>query len=267
MLSVRKFLETLIIFARGRWVKWNFRNAVILNVNYRNTAFRIFMAILSGVFVGIFAWMFMGLWGYVFFLILKDISITNRIFASPVNWPLVPGYKLVGGVIDVAYPLAAGVTTTALLWSGRPNMWRRLIVYLFLMVIIAPMSWVNYAMSDQWLNIWVQAGLNIIISVFFLTVVNLFRSVRLASADVIAIQSISVLMLTSFGVFLPLFYTSVFLAYAVGAINHSQVLAISDRAPLLFVGGAGAVVTFLNQLDRMRKEPATLSNARRSAPH
>jgi hypothetical protein len=205
----------------------------------------------------------------VFFIALQLMDIGGDLFTTQIwitahnhdwllakeNWPTVPGYDLVGETIFWAYPACAGLIAVAVFWQGWPNAWKRAIVYLIIVILIAPISWVNYATSDQWLNLWIQALFNLLMAAFFLTVVYGLRSIKSDTPDLLAIQSVGILMLTSFGVFLPLFYTSVFLARATNAISHHQVSSISDNMPLLFAGGAGAVATFLAQLDKLRRQP------------
>ncbi len=190
--------------------------------------------------------------------IVQKAAITHKWLQAIDYWPIVPGYRIVGSTIIWAYPICAGVTTAALFWRGWPQFGGRAVIYVFLMLLIAPMSWINYATSDQWLNLWVQAAFNLLMAIFFLGVVNALRSIESKAPDFLAIQSVGILMLTSFGVFLPLFFTSLFLAYAAGVLNHQQIQTIPDQAPLLFAGGAGAIATFLAQLDRLRTMPVTV---------
>ncbi|WP_188263955.1 hypothetical protein [Pseudomonas sp. PSB11] len=212
-------------------------------------------ATMAGLIVFVIALLIMLIGSDVFTIVLQRATPLVAILLSPTNWPIVPGWKWIGGIVFWAYPACAGVLTMAFFWRGWPNAWRRALIYLSLIVLIAPMSWINYSASDQWLNVWVQAALNLGMAVFFLTIVYSLREINSKALDMKAIQSISILMLTSFGVFLPLFYTCVFLAYASGMVTHDQIQKINDQVPLLFAGGAGAVVTFLSNLESLRGRP------------
>ncbi|MFM0330085.1 hypothetical protein [Paraburkholderia strydomiana] len=132
-------------------------------------------------------------------------------------------------------------------------------------MLIAPISWINYEQSDQWLNLWIQAAFNLGMAVFFLMVVYGLREINAKAPDTKAIQSVAILMLTSFGVFLPIFYTSVFLAFESGMLTHHQIVQIPDKAALLFAGGAGAVATFLSQLEKIRGRPRAGEKVKSSA--
>lgn len=204
---------------------------------------------MAGFIVFAIAVLLMAIGSEVFTAALKHATFQYAFLLSQTNWPIVPGWRRIGGIVFWAYPACAGVLTMALFWRGWPSAWGRALVYLLLVMLIAPISWINYSASDQWLNVWVQAALNLGMAVFFLVIVYYLREINSKAPDVKAIQSVSILMLTSFGVFLPLFYTCVFLAYAIGMVTHDQIQKISDQVPLLFSGGAGVVVTFLHHLE------------------
>lgn len=223
-------------------------------------------AVLAGLLVFGIAILVMEVGSDIFTAALERAAMQHYdLLHSKTNWPIVPSYKMTGTVVSWAYPACAGIVTMALFWQGWPSAWGRAIIYSILVVLIAPMSWINYAQSDQWLNVWIQAAFNLAMAVFFLMIVYSLREINVKAPDTKAIQSVAILMLTSFGVFLPLFYTSVFLAFEFGMLSHDQIGRIPDKAPLLFAGGAGAVATFLSQLEKIRGRPRAGEKPKSSA--
>jgi hypothetical protein len=218
------------------------------------------VAVLAGVLVFVVALLIMTIGSNLFTGALWHHSMGHEWLRADENWPLVPGSIASASVVWWAYPACAGILTTALFWQGWPTYWRRALAYTLIVVLIAPMSWINYALSDQWLNVWIQTAFNLIMAIFFLMVVFGLRNIKSNSPDMLAIQSVGILMLSSFGVFLPLFYSCVFLAYASGMVTHVQIGKINDSIPLLFAGGAGAIVTFLGQLEKLRGDREPFGN-------
>jgi len=209
-------------------------------------------ALLAGLIVFYIALHVIVFGSQIFVYSLWHAAMQHAALRPAKNWPIVPGARLTADVVLFAYPACAGVVTTVLFWQGWPKFWGRAIVYSLVVVLILPISWINYARSDQWLNVWVQAAFNLALAVFFLMIVQGLRNIEPKAPDAKAMQIIGVLMLASFGVFLPLFFTAVFLAYASGMVTHDQIRKINEQVPLMFAGGAGAVATLLGLLEKIR---------------
>lgn len=178
---------------------------------------------------------------------------------SETNWPLVIGYDHIRALFLWSYPAVVAITTIVVFWNGRPSESGRTSLYLLLLAVIGPLTFINYLQSDQWLNLWVQAGFNLLVAFAGYVVVLHLQRVNSGAADVLALQSLAVFGITALLIALPLFYTTIFLSTALGFLDHKQVAAIGEKAPLVLAGGLGGVATFLGQLAKLRNpavEPA-----------
>lgn len=170
----------------------------------------------------------------------------------PENWPLVVDWARVGHIFFRGYPLGIGLTTTFFFWNGWPRESARLILYLLVLAIIGPLTYINYVQSDQWLNLWVQSGFNIFVAFCGYAAVIKIRTLRGDSADLLALQSLSILIITSLMIALPLFNTGIFLSVAFHIIDHHTVKSIPDKVPLAIAGAAGTVAVLLSNLEKLR---------------
>lgn len=170
----------------------------------------------------------------------------------PENWPLVVGYVHVDNLFFWGYPACVGLTTTFCFWNGWPRQAARLIVYLLILGIVGPLTYINYHYADQWLNLWVQAIFNIFVAFCGYTVVIKVKNIRAKAADALAIQSLSILTISALLIALPLFYTGIFLSVAFKLMDHTQVKSIGENVPLVVAGGAGAIAVLLANLERLR---------------
>jgi len=168
------------------------------------------------------------------------------------NYPLVVDFIRMGAVFYWGYPFAVALTTAFFFWRGWPREQPRLILYLLVLLTIGPLTYINYLVSDQWLNLWLQAAFNLFVAFSGYTIVLKIRALRTTAADASALKSLSILALTSLMIALPLFYTSIFLASALHMLTHKQVGAINENVPLLVSGSCGAIAVLLSNLDRLR---------------
>ena len=168
------------------------------------------------------------------------------------NYPLVSGYDVIGPVFMVGYPICVGVTTIFFFWKGWPTEGARLVLYLLVLGIVGPLTFINYLVSDQWLNLWIQTLFNLFVAFVGYTLVLKIRHHRAEAFDAKALQSLSVLTITSLLVALPLFYSAVFLAVAFGAVEAKDARLVGEGIPLAIAGGAGAVAAFLTHMDELR---------------
>ncbi len=175
---------------------------------------------------------------------------------SEINWPLVIGYDQIHTIFLWGYPAIVAITTIAVFWNGRPSELGRTVVYLLLLAVIGPLTFINYLQSDQWLNLWVQAGFNLFVAFAGYVVVLKLQRLDSKAADVLALQSLAIFGITSLLIALPLFYTTIFLSTALGFLDHKQIAEIGEKAPLILAGGLGGVATFLGQLAKLRKPAA-----------
>jgi hypothetical protein len=174
----------------------------------------------------------------------------------PTSWERYQGWR-VGKVFFWGYPVAVGTTALFFFWSGVPRESRRIVVYILLLVVVGPLTFINYLVSDQWLNLWIQSGLNLFAAFVAYVLIFRIRHWRPTAGDLKALQSFSILLIGSLLLALPLFYTAIFIAYAVHLIGHDQIKSISDKTPLAVAGLAGIVAVLLNNLDSLRKSSKT----------
>jgi hypothetical protein len=171
---------------------------------------------------------------------------------SDVNWPLVVGYDQVFDWFATGYPLAVAAAVLATFWNGRPSEFWRTTIYLLLLAIIGPLTFINYIQSDQFLNIWLQAGFNLFVAFVGYTLVLQLQRITSRAADVQAVQSLAVFGITALLIALPLFYSALFLGFKLGLLDHKQIAEINQKTPLVFAGGIGLVVTLLATLAKLR---------------
>ena len=129
---------------------------------------------------------------------------------SETNWPLVIGYDHIRALFLWSYPAVVAITTIVVFWNGRPSESGRTSLYLLLLAVIGPLTFINYLQSDQWLNLWVQAGFNLLVAFAGYVVVLHLQRVNSGAADVLALQSLAVFGITALLIALPLFYTTIF---------------------------------------------------------
>lgn len=171
---------------------------------------------------------------------------------SDVNWPLVIGFDQVFDWFVTGYPLAVAAAVLAAFWNGRPSEFWRTTTYLLLLATIGPLTFINYVQSDQFLNIWLQAGFNIFVAFVGYTLVLQLQRITSRAADVQAFQSLAVFGIAALLIALPLFYSAIFLGFKFNLLDHKQIAAINEKTPLIFAGGMGAIVTLLALLAKLR---------------
>jgi hypothetical protein len=200
---------------------------------------------------------------FVFLIAVVIIEIGSDVFsyelhsvvalAAKENYPLVVDYHRVGLVFHWGYPAATALAVAFFFWRGWPREWARIILYVLLLLLIGPLTYINYLFSDQWLNLWIQAVFNAFVAFVGYTIVLKIRGQTTRAADASALRSLAILALTSLMIALPLFYTAIFLAVEFHLLDHHQVDAINEKVPLIFAGGVGAIAVLLSNLERLRE--------------
>jgi hypothetical protein len=170
------------------------------------------------------------------------------------NYPLVVGYEYAGRIFFYGYPAAVGITAMVFLWHGRPKESFRIMLHVLVLMVVGPLTFINYLVSDQWLNLWVQLVFNLFTAFVGYVLVLKLRDVQAEAADMKALQSLAILLIASLLVALPLFYSAIFLAVALHLIDYHGVQAISEKIPLAVAGAAGIVAVLLNNLDSIREK-------------
>jgi hypothetical protein len=190
---------------------------------------------------------------YIGALMLYDHLHNGKLWTrAQTNIPLVLGYEWVGPLFRLAYPIAVGLTTIFFFWRGFPKESARLTLYVLILMLVGPLTFINYLMSDQWLNIWVQLAFNLFSAFVGYVLILKIREVKAEAADLKALQSLSILVIASMLVALPLFYSAIFLSFALHLINQKGVNSISETIPKALAGIAGVVAVLLNNLDSLR---------------
>jgi hypothetical protein len=187
---------------------------------------------------------------------------------SDINWPLVVGYDQLHAIFLWSYPAIVAIATITVFWNGRPSELKRTMLYLLLLAVVGPLTFINYLQSDQWLNLWVQTGFNLFVAFAGYVVVLHLQRIKSKAADVMALQSLAIFGITALLIALPLFYSTIFLSTALGFLDHKQIVAIGEKAPLVLASGLGGVVAFLGHLANLRRpgdDPAP-AEPRRSSP-
>jgi len=155
---------------------------------------------------------------------------------SHMNYPLVVDYQRIGQIFDLGYPAVVALSTVYFFWKGIPRQSFRIVLYLLLLALVGPLTFINYIMSDQWLNLWVQSAFNVFVAFVGYVFVLKIREQKASSADVKALQSLSILGIASLLVALPLFYTGIFLSVALHLVDHHAVQSLSEKIPLTVAG-------------------------------
>lgn len=168
------------------------------------------------------------------------------------NFPLVVGYQRIGQIFDLAYPAVVALSTVFFFWRGIPKQTLRIVLYLLVLAVVGPLTFIKYLNSDQWLNLWVQSAFNIFVAFVGYILVLRIGEQQASSADAKALQSLSILGIASLLVALPLFYTGIFLSVALHLIDHHAVQSLSEKIPLTVAGLVGAVAVLLSNLDKLR---------------
>ena len=107
---------------------------------------------------------------------------------SSTNWPIVVGWREVGAWFYRGYPVTVGLTTVFLFWGGWPSEAARIILYILILAVVGPLTYINYIQSDQWLNLWVQSAFNIFVAFVGYAMVLKIRSQRPRAAIFLAYQ-------------------------------------------------------------------------------
>ena len=184
---------------------------------------------------------------------------------SDVNWPLVVDYDRVGDWFISGYPIVVAAAVLAALWNGRPSEAWRTTLYLRLLAVIGPLTFINYVQSDQFLNIWMQAGFNLFVAFVGYTLVLQLQRITSRATDVQAIQSLAVFGISALLIALPLLYSAIFLGFKLGLLDHKQIGEINEKTPLIFAGGMGAIVALLTTLAKLRSPAASAPEAKNQA--
>ncbi|MBR1167766.1 MULTISPECIES: hypothetical protein [Bradyrhizobium] len=179
--------------------------------------------------------------------------IYSSALQSRSNYPLVAGWRDVFPFFAYGYPAAVAILAVYLFWDGFPSQRRRLVIYSALMGVIGPITFVNYTHADQFVSVWVQMVFNIFTIFVGYTIVLNLRAVTPASYDGLALQSLSILLVTAFAVALPMFYTGVFGLYAFGVIGHQTAQSLGDKTSLAIAGAIGALAAVIGALDNLRQ--------------
>jgi hypothetical protein len=69
------------------------------------------------------------------------------------NYPLVVRHDYVGHIFMYGYPAAVCIVTIFFFWRGMPKESCRIFLYILLLALIGPLTFINYMMRDQWLNL------------------------------------------------------------------------------------------------------------------
>jgi hypothetical protein len=172
------------------------------------------------------------------------------------NFGLVTDYQRVGLIFYFGYPLAVGIATIFFFWNGLPKQAFRISLYLLLLAVVGPLTFINYMSSDQLINLWIQSAFNLFVAFVGYVIVLRVRSSQPSSLDGKALQSISILLIASLVVALPLFYTGIFLSVALHLMSHEQVGKIPDSVPGVVAGLAGTAGVLLTSLQKLRTDKA-----------
>lgn len=185
-------------------------------------------------------------------VLTHHLKLSPRWMQAEQNYPLVVGYEWVGQVFLYGYPAAVGVVTIFFLWRGIPKETFRIILYILILALVGPLTFINYQMNDQWLNLWIQLSFNLFVAFVGYVLVLKIRDVKPQAADLKAFQSLAVLLIAALLVALPLFYSAIFLAVALHLTDHKGVQAISEKIPMAVAGAAGIIAVLLNNMDSIR---------------
>jgi hypothetical protein len=169
---------------------------------------------------------------------------------------LVAGWDIIFKYFALGYPTAVGLATTYVFWYGFPGERKRLVLYLFIVALVGPLTFINFTHSDQLVDVRLQALFDLFTAFVALCLILNVRALKPSSKDGVALQSLTVLVLTAFGVVLPLFYSGVFALVFFGWIDHHQAQSIGDRTALGLSGVVGTLVAFLNGLEALRAQKA-----------
>ena len=223
--------------------------ALLLELGGMRLIFWRVFALLIGVaaFCVVYVIDWVGVWTLLEYVMMKGLGAGRGR-----NFPLVAGWDLIFHFFLWGYPAAVGLAATYSFWHGFPSQRKRILLYLLLMAVIGPITFVNYTQSDQLIDLRLQVLFNLITIFVGYTVVLSLRALTPSSHDGLALQSLAILLITAFGIVLPAFYTGVFCLVLFGVIDHHAATGIGDKTALGLSGAVGVIVALLNGLELLR---------------
>ena len=172
--------------------------------------------------------------------------------SSADNYPTVAGWRFLFGIFEYGYPVAVALTTSYAFWDGFPKERKRLLFFILLFGAIGPLTFINYIQSDQLVDRKVQVLFNLVtIFISYVLVLNI-QALNPTSKDGLALQSLSIWLLTSLGIMLPMFYTIVFGLVIFGLMSLKTAQGLGDQTAIGISGAIGAVIATLNALKSLR---------------
>lgn len=141
--------------------------------------------------------------------------------------------------------VSSGFAFTLLTWERRPKRWRIELTFLIMLLLVLPMSLVNFWSGDVFVSRSQQIYLNLIQC--FLVGVCLLQLSRIAAETdtEIVLKVMSTLFLLAFGLFIPLLFTALWSLVAVGIISVKDSELISSGWISSISGIVALVISFL----------------------
>jgi hypothetical protein len=154
----------------------------------------------------------------------------------------------------VGVALAAGMITTILLLYRTPGFVRRTIVYLSLLAVAGPLTWLNYNLGDLVLPRFLQWGLDLYVIAIGALCIHLLGRLPSPQPDLRIFKLLAIALLACCAVAVPSFFALLWLMDALGVVSPGATRAVS----WVHLTGAGAlvsaVVAALNYKRELRKD-------------
>lgn len=115
--------------------------------------------------------------------------------------------------------IAAGLAFTLLTWERRPRRWRIELTFWVLLLLALPMSLINFWSGDVFVSRSQQVFLNVI-QVILVGVCSLQLSRTVTATDTeVVLKALATLFLLGCGLFVPLLFTALWVAVALGLLS------------------------------------------------
>jgi hypothetical protein len=201
--------------------------------------------------------------GLIFFVVVA-LFIAVGIFGgfavlgiSDKAFPAVSGSRTVNGndhlilawTSNVALSVATGLVTAALYRYRDITPKREMALVLIAFVIVASTSGANFILGDELINWRAQIGINIVLAILSTSLLIILWKWRSERPTLIAIKLISIGLLATFGLFMPLIWTLIAILYrnnlhALGADSVQGVITLASAA----VGLVASLLSLRRQL-------------------
>jgi hypothetical protein len=162
------------------------------------------------------------------------------------------------GMTFIPVALSASIVLVLLFWSPRPSPWTKVVWPFCPLLIIGPISALNFMYGDCLMRVWVQELFNIVMVFFGLVSVLTVRDLRTASHYGAVGKGMATFLISAFVVAIPAMYAGAFVLIRSGVLPPRT--TATPVAPLLgtLVGAAVGVLNTVKSWSPPRTQPPSM---------